>query len=217
MEEYSGSFTAAPGPDAVWARYGSPAELRRLAILTGAFLVAPAVWVLVLVLIAVNDAYPMVDLIVFPTQIVAMLSGGAALYCGGKLVMLPFYKRNRPAVAVDGQGVWWLFKQQATVVSWGEIAGIGVCTKSWTKIPFLAGLATQYAFEVFVHEAAIGVYLQSPHMRRFLANQLPPQQGLPGSRFRQTIPMSDQHTALTEAIRMRAPQLWIGEYRRPWP
>jgi len=200
----------APGPDAVWSRYGDRRHL--VFVLVGVLVFAG------LTALGVN-AFVSGDFEDTATKVIGGIITGlfavGLLFCALAAVVFPARRHRLPGVAVDAAGVWWYRDRHVTLVPWPGIAGVGV---GYLQAPAAAvaggsslGQRKDFAFDVFLRDPELPEAL-----RTWSATEPPPAPALPADRLRFVLPTGRDRHDLHAAVACHAPALWVGEYRREW-
>jgi hypothetical protein len=199
----------APAPDAVWSRFG---DKRHLVVVFIGVLVFGG-----LTALGVNafGGFEGVEKVI--GGIITGMFAAGLLFCALAAVLFPFRRHRLPGVAVDAAGVWWYRERRATLVAWGEIAGVGV---GYLQAPAAAvvggaspGQRKNFALEVFLRAPDLP---EGSTLRTWSVAEPAPTPGLPDGRLRFVVPTGGDRHDLHAAVERHAPGLWVGEYEREW-
>lgn len=213
VHEHPQKSAVAPDSDAVWARPGTRQHKARFALLAVLFgsMEGFAGYGLVSGQFGTTEPAPTIGLIV-----VAL---GAVLFVAVLLAMMTLPKRshNLPALAVDANGVWWVYRKHATLTAWPDLVGVGTSFKLTPYAPTgPRPCPYAFAFEAYLSDTALIDHPHQTMLRRWLVTETAPHPDLPGQRLRHVLPVAEARHRLHRMVGHHAPQLWLGETERRW-
>ncbi|MFE7171804.1 hypothetical protein [Streptomyces sp. NPDC057616] len=125
----------------------------------------------------------------------------------GLLGVLQFVLRwrgRRWVTVFDATGLWWIRGDQAAVIRWDSLAGVGIY---WAR----GGRTGKFSVELCPGQE---IDRDDPLLWRFVRDADPLRPGLPRLRYR--IDVGDSHQAYEKALRRWAPPgLWFGRKEQP--
>ncbi|QGK71147.1 hypothetical protein GIY23_17930 [Allosaccharopolyspora coralli] len=116
----------------------------------------------------------------------------------------------------DGSGFYARTRGEVCGVAWSEISAVGIGTLPMIEHKRPVHPERRRALEVYPADPGFGE--RHPELDRWLVEDRPPMQGLPGVRYRFHLPpMNRMPRDLERAVQAFASRKWVGQYRRHTP